>query len=240
MKIAIIGNSHIGALKRGWDVISGAFPSVEVVFFGAKGESHKDLALEGRTLVARRPGLRRSIEFTSGGLTSIDLDDYDMFLVYGLSSNPYFADIDGKYSRKAIEVTMRDRTEGRLGFKIVMMIASACDKPIYVGHNPLRAERRNKSSQDLTAYLDGLAQINAAIYEPLGVHLVGQPADTIVNGRNTELHFTQGSKRLETKVEETIRLHDEEDRTHMNDEFGVLWMRKFLAQVTAAQSVMAD
>ncbi|MDR7270162.1 hypothetical protein J2X20_002820 [Pelomonas saccharophila] len=86
-RICCIGSSHLGALKGGWDSISPERPGVDIVFFGAPNykveESLQFLTLEGRRIVPTAADVTHFFEMTSGGLSHIELDAYDAFIVMG-------------------------------------------------------------------------------------------------------------------------------------------------------------
>jgi len=70
LRICIIGNSHVGALKEAWDDIGSDHASLDVTFFAARGDRLKDLVVNGNTLRADGPGatpLKKFMAFTSGG-----------------------------------------------------------------------------------------------------------------------------------------------------------------------------
>jgi hypothetical protein len=86
-RFCCIGTSHIGALKGGWDRISPEWPDVHIRFFGAPNyrveESLQFLTLEGRKIVPTAADVAGFFKMTSGGLSHIDLDAYDAFIVMG-------------------------------------------------------------------------------------------------------------------------------------------------------------
>lgn len=80
----MIGDSHIAAIKLGWQGAQDAFTSFEPVFFGANGQSLKSLRIEGRGLVADKQPLRKKLRMTSGSTDRIDVDGYDAFILFSL------------------------------------------------------------------------------------------------------------------------------------------------------------
>lgn len=86
-RVCCIGSSHLGALKGGWDRISPDRPGVDITFFGAPNykveESLQFLTLDGRRIVPTAPDVAHFFKMTSGGLSHIELDAYDAFIVQG-------------------------------------------------------------------------------------------------------------------------------------------------------------
>lgn len=89
LRLCVIGNSHIGALKLGWDrLIEEAVPgwdTVEPVFFGAPADGMRHVALQGTALVPTRPKITGHFRTLSGGYDRIELSRFDAFLLVGLN-----------------------------------------------------------------------------------------------------------------------------------------------------------
>jgi hypothetical protein len=83
-RICVIGNSHVNALKQGWEDIAATCPDHRLTFFASLGDRIGKLELVEGCLVPQDPALLKNIVFTSGGLDRIVLADYDVYLVYGL------------------------------------------------------------------------------------------------------------------------------------------------------------
>jgi len=67
MKLCIIGNSHLAAIKLGWDQVGAEFPWLQPQFFGARADALLDLHAEGGRLVPATPDLAAKIAYVSGG-----------------------------------------------------------------------------------------------------------------------------------------------------------------------------
>ncbi|HEY0293123.1 MAG TPA: hypothetical protein VGC51_12465 [Hansschlegelia sp.] len=84
-RICLIGDSHIAALRLGWQRIRARYPHVEIDFFGGAGSKMKKLRSDKRgALVPASEALRQDILLTSGGLDRIVLADYDAFALVGM------------------------------------------------------------------------------------------------------------------------------------------------------------
>lgn len=228
MKICIIGNSHVGALKRGWDRISAKHPGTELTFFAHRANGMAALKVEGNSLVPKTDLLKKAIRFTSGGLERITPGDYDVLLLYGLRASPNFASRNQFISAQAARQALVDLTHGRLSSKLLGMLRPLTDRIIYIGHDPLPAASRVRSERPPADYVEGIETLNEGIYRKLGAEMIAQPVSTIVNGRQTHSDFARGSKRLAIGDGRDDRAHPEGEDGHMNDDFGEIWLEAFL------------
>lgn len=231
MKIAVIGNSHIGALKRGADMIAPQDMPHDLRYFGARSNGLQDLQIDGTSLVPASQEIANAIAFTSGGETRIETEAYDAFLLYGMEARPFFAPIDHFYSSAVLARALKDVFEGSLSHLILGRLRAITTKPIYVGHNPLKGAQENQGSQDSSAYHQGLILLNETVYAAVKATILPQPSDTIVNGNGSAISFAQGSKRLAIGDNHDDALHPDMDLNHMNDLFGSLWLKAFFAQI---------
>lgn len=225
MKLAIIGNSHIGSLKRGWDKISASHAGIEPVFFGARQQGLRHLRVQGKELVPTEDWVRDSIRFTSGGQESISLTEFDSILIYACAAPAFFLAEGSFYSQQAFRRTM-DGFRQRLYFHLASRARKLTDRPIWIGHTPLPAAEK-RTSADVGDYIRGMQFINKMHFEPMGTYAISQPADTIVNGRATDIKYSQGSRSLAVGDAVDDALHAATDTLHMNDEFGALWLQEF-------------
>ena len=85
LKIGILSNSHAASLKVGWESIKENYPNIELTFFAAANKGMAKVKPEsGNRFTSADILITRMLSITSGGLGSIEVDDYDAFLVYGL------------------------------------------------------------------------------------------------------------------------------------------------------------
>ena len=227
MRLAVIGNSHIAALKAGWTGMAADHPDRQLVFFGARGDSLDALVAQDGRLVPANAELARSIAVTSGGLRCIDPGEFDAFLLHGMNAQPNFRR-EGFYSQAVMDQAVQDLCEQTLSHRTLDKICRLTDRPIYVGHNPLIAAERTDEDQDLAPYHSGVDDLNAAFYRRFSARLVPQPEITIANGRNTAMAFSTGSRALSVGGEMDDIEHPATELSHMNATFGAVWMACFL------------
>lgn len=223
-----MGNSHVGALKRAWDEIKDYYLEQEITFFAARGGGVSGLIVQGKKLVPNNKALEKVLELTSGGKKEIDTDLYDIFVIYG-AGGAYFVNGKQFYSKAVIEASLNDLMANTYinPLSFLNKLRTMTDKPVFIGHSPLAAEKEVLLDITPNAYLAGVELVNDVIYHPRNAKLINQPLETIVNGKNTHLNFSKGSKRLEVGSESDVELHPEDDIFHMNDKFGEIWLRHF-------------
>lgn len=236
MRLCVIGNSHVGSLKRAWDAAedTGARPEgVSLRFFASRHRGLEDGAVEDGRFVPRTPALRRDLAFTSGGAEEIELAAYDAFLVYGCFVAPY-RDAGGFYSQACRAQALEDHFRPRMGVRLAQALRAALPArvPVLIGHNPLPCDPAVEARLDPGPatgedhYTRALAMVNARFFAPEGLALVAQPAATRLGARPffTAAHFAKGSRRLEVGDALDGAEHGAADRVHMNDAFGALYL----------------
>lgn len=86
MRLCVIGNSHIAALKLGWDQLKtkGQAPDLKPSFFGAPSDGVRHLRAENGRLTPKRKDIAEHFQ-RMGGADHIVLDHYDAFFLIGLN-----------------------------------------------------------------------------------------------------------------------------------------------------------
>ncbi len=83
-RVCFIGNSHLAAIKQGWDAVRLEHPGIDAVFFGATARQFQNVAIEDGRLVAKTEDAGRSFRLTSGGQNAAVLADYDVIVLVAL------------------------------------------------------------------------------------------------------------------------------------------------------------
>jgi len=135
MRICVLGNSHAGALKLGWDMLRSHYPGVEMTFFAAQGGAMKGLAVDGDHLVTADETLAARIAYTSGGLSRVDLRSYDAFLVLGLGFS--LLPMDARLSMAVVVAALLNRFESTPNRRLSRMVGELTDAPVFVAHELL-------------------------------------------------------------------------------------------------------
>lgn len=229
MKLCIIGNSHVGALKRACANHESLNQNVSFTFFVGRGNSISSLDISDSKLTPSSKYLRDSFMFTSGGLSEIQVRDYDLFLVYGLGCKPLYFPKEKFYSSDLIEHTCKDHVDGTVSTKVLRLLKSAGARQIYLGHDPLRASNELQPlGDDLSLYKRGVNLLNRKFYEPENSILVPQPDETLESSFSTKEIYSKDSTRPETGGANDNELHPSDDNVHMNEHYGKLWLENFI------------
>jgi hypothetical protein len=225
MRICVLGNSHVASLKMGWDDIAAQYPSIQMVFFASGRNGLRALRLVGASLVSRDAKVSRDITFTSGGKDRVELDSYDSFLLYALGLR--LPRLDSRLTAAVKAQSCSDILASSLSIRILRLVRSGTETPIYLGHRPQEASSCEKSE---APHGMSYAEVHSAMAELVGAHgalLLTQPETTLSNGWNTRVELSAGSIRLDTGDRVSSVLHRAEEREHMNREFGRIYLRAF-------------
>lgn len=228
IKICIMGNSHVGSLKRGWDNISSEHPEKEVIFFAHRANGLSGLISKDEKLVPDNEDLAKALKFTSGGKQEIEPEAYDIFLIYALGLTINFAQSGRFYSKAVIKKSLNDFVESTLSFQLLKRLRDVTNKKIFIGHTPFEAAAPLLPDTKPADYVGKVKLMNDIIYYPLDCELVLQPLSTIVNGNNTHHDFSKNSMRLSVGDHFDNEYHPEDDNFHMNDKFGEIWLKEFI------------
>ncbi|PIB26587.1 hypothetical protein BFP76_11880 [Amylibacter kogurei] len=254
MKIAAIGNSHIGALKLGWDSISKKHKNVEITFFAAAREALRDMELKDGKLVPTNDVLARRLEQFSNGVSEIDPEQYDAFFIVG---GWKIFPVDKRTSSAVQSTIASDSFENTVGGNLAKLLRSATDKPIYLGHNPLRAQTKAFVKEFKSMSLSYAQRIEAVqkIAQEHSVTVVAQPDKTRSSEFSTVEKYAKSSARLRsTQLNDAIEekkkrnekriamgkkplkiaspknlSHGKNEKSHMNGDYGALYMSALLS-----------
>jgi hypothetical protein len=223
VRVCILGNSHTASLRQGWDDIQRQWPGVEITFFASRAHGLAGLDLRDGRLLPSNAELARDLAYTSGGRDSVDLDCYDVFLVYG--SWLVLPPLDPRLSSAVRKAAIRDLMHGSLNFSICSMLLGKPAAVVFSGHDPQPAG--DPEGACVCSY-DQIFASAAGFARECGIRLVKQPLATFGNSWNTAPALSKGSTRLDLGDSMSNELHVEWDVIHMNREFGRIYMQQFL------------
>lgn len=230
MRIAVIGNSHGACLRQAInsDLFKPDDAGLSVEFFLSPQLTIRHLVVEGRSLLARDPELIRKMNLVGCANTTIDTAKFDAFLVMGAQ----FAvlPIDPWLSEAVKTAAVQDQMRATICWSLVRhKLRKITDKPIFVGHQPLPAEK----PEDLRARHPRMESYERALirYEALfaeaDAQTAFQPQETR-EGMTTASRFSLGSRQLLDD-----KPHDEKDINHMNEEYGAIYWRSLVKLLSA-------
>ena len=232
LKVCIIGSSHTASLKLGWDLVKDEFPNLELVFFASLGGTMRSLRAVNGKLVAVDPRVADRMSFTSGGHKSIDPQDYDAFLIYGLKL--FVPRLERGISLAVMKEVIRNTVEQGLTEKTVGRLRKVTDKTIWIGACPLETTLDGaQEGREMHSYQAMIEEMAAALGVP-GTRMLGQPAETLCPDLRTVQALGNYASRRKTEEQspadgEVAAVKNlQGELKHMNSDFGALWLRENL------------
>jgi hypothetical protein len=235
MRVCVIGNSQIAAIKGGWDMVRHTQPGVEVTFFGATRNFWPGLKPIDGALVATTPQLREGMAYTSGGLDRIT-DTYDRFLVCscGVGAPEFlkFYDTDRKQALSDdFEMLAAEALKDTIGMRLMEQLQQTMTAPVGLIPTPFHSDDAPEDSYGVTLKWGALQKLPqkyedtlSLLAEERGFQLYLQPLATIARPLHTKAMFSIGS----TKLHSDNKQHQVDDFTHMNAKYGVLCWAEIL------------
>jgi len=230
-KVLIFGDSHLAALKLGWDT-QPVRPDWSIQFFGAPSTSLTELRPRGDGAVFAGSDRLSYKMHALWGVSEVRPEDYDVVCVAGLSATALsFArsvatEHDMPLLPDELKAAARRLVSSSLAAQTVRTVRQVTGKPIVMIETPapglnddgsFRAGIPSSVESDRDAqvfsdaFLWGLRTMD-------GVDdVLRQPAETKANALFTKPEYSRGSVRLSVKSVE----HGDQDRKHMNGAYGI-------------------
>ncbi|MCA6215761.1 hypothetical protein KGA65_04295 [Ideonella sp. B7] len=231
MKVGVIGNSHLASLKKGWEALAVANPSVALTFWGAPGNDLGTLARSGTALVSPSEQVRRMLAFTSGVGEEIQVPDHDVVLLYGLDLRIPFLPLD--LSEQVRQQTCVDCLDASLNLRLAREIQGISGRiPIYIAPRPMGAfVAKHKLSTPHESYAEVVRRFQR-IAAQVALKFQAQPQETLTYDWFTQEHFARNSVDLAgPDGADLAKVRHRVDHHHMNGDYGRLWLEGFLPQL---------
>ncbi len=247
MKGCFIGNSHLAAIRKGWDAISADYPDVRLNMFASPGASLTRTYLSDGHLCAADSDVRESL-LRTGGRERIPLTGYDFFVVVGcniridqlweLFSTHNFVEANGQLvSRELLSAALSARFRKSCAAQLVRKIRAATAVPILVVAHPYPDFRflerpRGKGFADVKQ-AGALGELKAIFERACESALEGraemvfQSPSTVVEEVFTREAFGARAPRL---VPGNVE-HAQQELLHMNADYGVAMLQRLFAVV---------
>jgi len=235
MRIAVIGNSHVPSIKAGWDEMIGADAKnangVELQYFAAPGRQLWDLKVEPATndspalLVTDNEQLLTSIQYSSGGLSQIDVSQFDMVLLHGLLRFPRY---DARISSHLKRIILQRLVTSSLANHLAKYIRSYSDIPICATLKPLQVWDNQcylPAEHTYASYDRVFQDVVNAEFAP-DVTIIKQPSVTIENNIATFADYAKSSTRMRIFEEKGNEARVVSDIAHMNADYGILQLQE--------------
>ncbi len=232
MRLCVLGNSHVGALKRAADEVCLQNPDLRLGFFAARSNQTRDMTIRDGRYCPTSPALADQLALTSGGLRDIDPAAWDAYLIYGFGGRRRQGDTPRRFSKTFRQAVVLERLRGSLLPAHARALRSLTDRPIFAALAPLAAQTGDKPALRLLPPRAESALVQAHICDPLGVTLVPQPEISLAGKIATRPELSQDAVTLEQAARETKA--DPQKHRHMNAAYGKLWLTEFLRQLRRA------
>jgi hypothetical protein len=240
-RICIIGDSHVAALKTGWDAMGDT--AHDVTFFAAPLPMLAHIAIDDGKLIATDPKLEAHFVRTSGGRTAIE-DVYDAYIVCGQGLGFYNAQYvynrcrmpelepleDAlELTREAFEAAVDEHQEKSRALQTLDKLRQITKAPLLVVAMPIptregklpiwkKLERNGDKRKMLEIFRESCERL--AVLR--GARFLPQPPETFAEDGTTRTELGRAGARLRaTEVKD--------DLYHMNGVYGEIVLRAAFA-----------
>lgn len=247
LRFCLIGDSHLACLKAGWDETpEPRKSSVSVTYFGAQSQLFEDLRIEGKSLASTSELVKMKMASTSNGKTSIEVEDYDFFIVVGLGFNlrrlvvgPLSRYRTIKYNARrgnTFYVSESCLLESAIGIfkdslavRTAQKLKAAGAKRIALVPQPLPSSsileltEEGKPFRQFQQHADGdeiyrlFYEAGMSLAKSQGLEFIEQPPQTRLDGFFSKPEYSVGSVRLTENLDVP---HSSQDFGHMNSRYG--------------------
>ncbi len=260
IRLLLLGNSHLGALKLATKG-SEKHPDVEIGFFGAPAHWTKKADLRDGVISTSHPPLAQKFSEVSGGSETVNLNEFDVVALVGMFfgfseclreirrahtyTMPPLKPKSQLISQTCMGQLFEDLLKASAAYEWAEKIRSQFMKPVLIVPTPLSSETRLQNDAFLAPVAADFRPIAPKLFsmyreraralaKAAGVTLVEQPDDTMAFPGFTKQHFSRGSLRLLHEAG-----HEESDFNHMNQEFGTVLLREIISAVRTSRAVSA-
>ncbi len=256
VRIGIIGNSHIVALKNGWALAQSDASGYDPVYFATPGDMFQDFHAEGANLVPNASSrAEQFIARSSDGATKIETEKFNAFVLVGLHLNmlpvvklyethrlPQHAERRHfVISRAALERATLGILQRTSAFHILGLLRTTTRAPILLTPEPLpsisflRLRNRDWDGQYLSTLYEIYCDTVEQIASTFGATLCLQPEATICAPCCTYDRYTVNSMHLLSG-----KPHRSDEGLHMNAAFGAEAWRSMLPIMQAGLAHTGD
>jgi hypothetical protein len=245
INICVIGDSHLAALKLGYDNLDDEFKDVKLTFFGSFASSFNELKLKDNALVPVSNQVKKRMRMTSGGLGYIPLENYDIFILHGLELSFHNFVRKGLSNLKTSHMVQLQTAEWQsvthyinqtLSFRLANKI-SISNKPILLSPQPFLSEEIVNSANSKYEFwrklvgknnMNTQTEIKAALTAWLNhlqqFNFIEQLPSTICQDFFSKNEYSSNS----VMMFDMASKHGSEDIVHMNPKYGELVIRTII------------
>ncbi|WP_438992141.1 hypothetical protein [Lentibacter sp.] len=236
-KLAIFGDSNLGAVRRAFDEGLVGFRGYDVEFWGAAGSEYRNIHYGKGALQAITPEAEETVLLVNrNGRKHLKTADFDTFVFYGvrLRLAEFFAgyldlmlDSDRAISEAALGVAAAQFLQERRAVRMALLMREDGAKEIvfaYAGFpcwGVVNQQEEGRLLADVPRVVEALPEHRARLwgaleraFEELGFGFIGQPDETVVQGMFTDpVYAVEGAA-------------DKEDANHKSPRFAALLLKK--------------
>jgi hypothetical protein len=250
-RVCVIGNSHIAALKLGWDIIKDEYPQIDLTFFGSPRKNLGDLRVENGALVPGSEKTLKQLQRTSGGESEIVAGKFDNFLIVALNFGVrrledlyrHYRSEEHKNAKGANHyvsnacflLAAKGHLRNTLAFEIAGKLKQLTDNPIMFVPQPFPSANISGDPlwEDMIQYGDDapIARTFIEIASELTANdepVIQQPEETKSGEMFTKSELSKGSKRLTRNFNVE---HPDDDYWHMNQDYGAAVLRNAIRSI---------
>ncbi|MCB1996259.1 MAG: hypothetical protein H6933_13030 [Burkholderiaceae bacterium] len=241
MRICIVGNSHIAALKAGHDAEPQAFREHSIEFFGLPGRRFQSLRFDiDRGLVFPDSHAQALALVTGGRFDRVAPEGFDVLVFHGcrvnlgklcqslLTGGPPSV----RYSKRFLTAGVHGWLTTNETYRVMLQLRVHSQVRIMLSPMPMAAEGPTGSAsaggapsldvlQDIEALVDQCCASDGFVFSP-------QPRQTLTQDARTGSEYSSGSTRLLVAEQ-----HEDDDTAHMNGAYGCLVLKSVLAKLPA-------
>jgi hypothetical protein len=220
-RICLMGDSQLGALKKGWKSEAPLFPEIEFTFFAGQNADWGSIHVADGKLVPGSEELRESFKRSALGLEDIQAD-FDAYILCSLKlaiSFPLRLWTHHEHRDwNSYQAAVREYVNGTVFARVLARLRKITGAPIVVLAGPHQPSDFCKASPLLDNETAGRLHANfvrecEALAAVHNARLVTQPEETLApNGVTTLMKFANGNV----------------DPRHCNAEYGVIAIRHIL------------
>ncbi len=236
MKIAVVGNSHIAALKQALRMNAELPASLGFTFWGVPGKYFRAIECTSEYLISERVDILR--EVSDGANDQLFFEAFDVIWLYAGDLDlaeliEAFSDgeqIIGNYSSALIKQGVSAYLEELHIVRLAKQLRHYFDGTIFLSPKPLPAQGDEAKNRQ-----HGMTQLEESIADhlsKLNLLFLQQPDITRSGNRFTHLRYTIGSVRLPGDLKLP---HNKDDRRHMNSEYGRIMLSEFVCRLMGGQ-----
>jgi hypothetical protein len=200
LKVCIVGNSHMAALRLA--MMQGLFgdPDMDIVFWGFPKDNFRRIRLRDGKLIA--PDAKFALMVSGGRYESIDPREFNVLVFVGGGFNTTATlrwvkeriDAGGIASDADLRRRLRSRLAESPAMRLMRSLPRASGRTVVFVPTPLVSEgSADKPRQDIDpSVLERMNRALADLLGELGVVYLAQPAETIQDNKSTRNEYWEG------------------------------------------------